>query len=135
MSLLKRRCASHKKTGPKPRSPICGHTGPRITKGLCKNCATPRFKELHRNWYLKNTYGLIPQQYDKMLEWQHGVCAICQKPPRGGKKLHVDHDHVTNRVRCLVCNHCNRILIGPHTTETARRVLQILESQFDGRKL
>ena len=57
-------------------------------------------------------YGITQEDYDALLEKQHGVCAICHKPSKpGGKRsasrLHVDHDHETGRVRGLLCNRCN----------------------------
>jgi len=83
---------------------------------------------------LKRCFGLTPEQYTKMLVMQNGVCAVCGLPSNG-KRLGVDHDHTTGRVRCLSCDPCNRLLLSSHTIASARRVLEILESDFDGRKL
>lgn len=41
---------------------------------------------------------------------QRGVCAICERPPRGYKNLAVDHDHATGAVRGLLCQTCNAAL-------------------------
>lgn len=54
-------------------------------------------------------YGLSPQQYDAVLLNQGGVCAICGLL-RGIKRLAVDHDHKTNKVRGLLCQFCNTAL-------------------------
>lgn len=65
--------------------------------------------EVKRVYDLKKLYGITVDQYDAMLAAQGGKCAICGGPPRGsrGKRFHVDHDHVTGRVRGLLCGHCN----------------------------
>lgn len=45
-----------------------------------------------------------------MVETQRGLCAICGKPPsitRTHWTLVVDHDHVTGKVRGLLCRKCN----------------------------
>jgi hypothetical protein len=52
-------------------------------------------------------YGMTISDYDNMLKKQKGVCFICQKPPKKGKSLHVDHDHNTGYVRGLLCFRCN----------------------------
>jgi hypothetical protein len=58
-------------------------------------------------------YGLTVEQYDCLLVDQAGVCAICGQPERetgrGGavKRLAVDHDHHSGRVRGLLCTKCN----------------------------
>lgn len=59
-----------------------------------------------RNW-LKRNYSITPSQYDKMLVSQNGVCAICYQKNMGGRRLGVDHDHETGRVRALLCGWCN----------------------------
>jgi len=51
-------------------------------------------------------YGLTPEDYDRLLRDQNGVCVICGRPPQR-KRLHVDHDHETGVVRGLLCYRCN----------------------------
>lgn len=58
-------------------------------------------------------YGISVVDYEKMLNSQRGVCAICKKKETSlfngkVKKLSVDHCHNTNIVRGLLCNSCNR---------------------------
>lgn len=90
-----------------------------------------------RNATLLRKYGLTAQQYDKLLTLQGGVCALCGKPPKaGGRKLAVDHDHKTKRVRGLLCVlPCNRYYVAKNTLETARKVVKYLNRRFDGRDL
>ncbi len=52
-------------------------------------------------------YGLTVESYGSLLTNPDGVCAICKKPNRSGRKLAVDHDHATERVRGLLCGKCN----------------------------
>jgi dCMP deaminase len=71
----------------------------------CKNC-NKRSNEFHTK--------LTDAEYNEMFLNQGGVCAICKKPEfrkmRGSdavRKLCVDHDHETGKVRALLCGHCN----------------------------
>jgi hypothetical protein len=89
---------------------------------------TPRARRLKRK------YGISIRQYDEMLALQLGVCAICHFPPKS-RRLHVDHDHATKRVRGLLCFTCNRFLVSKNNVETARQVLWYLSRAFDARKL
>jgi hypothetical protein len=48
-----------------------------------------------------------------MLEEQEGRCAICRSDDVGWHRKDrwaVDHDHVTGKVRGLLCHHCNSLL-------------------------
>jgi hypothetical protein len=46
-----------------------------------------------------------------MVEQQAGLCAICGGQPNGpGRRLHVDHCHMTGRRRALLCAKCNTML-------------------------
>ena len=56
---------------------------------------------------LRRQYGITLAQYNAMLAEQGGLCAICNKPSRMKRPLAVDHDHVTGRIRGLLCFHCN----------------------------
>lgn len=92
-------------------------------KGLCKRCYNAavwrsgkhRLTDVQkRNSHLKYRYGMAAEDYNAMLAAQGGCCAICRQPPtkentRAGRepKLYVDHCHDSNRIRGLLCNHCN----------------------------
>ena len=54
-------------------------------------------------------YGITSEQINEMVSKQKGVCALCGKLPTNGrwKKLVVDHDHQTGKIRGLLCNPCN----------------------------
>lgn len=56
-------------------------------------------------------YGLTREQYDAILEFQGGRCAICRNEPKT-RRLAVDHDHVTGQIRGLLCMNCNHYLLG-----------------------
>lgn len=47
-----------------------------------------------------------------MLQQHGGRCTACGSKPNGTYKnrLEVDHDHVTNQVRGLLCSRCNKVL-------------------------
>ena len=57
---------------------------------------------------IKRLFGITPEDYDKMLLNQGGVCAICLRKSPDGRRLHIDHDHSTRLVRGLLCHDCNR---------------------------
>jgi hypothetical protein len=50
------------------------------------------------------------EDFERLLETQRGVCAICKKARPENRTLHVDHDHKTGRVRGLLCFRCNNAL-------------------------
>lgn len=93
----------------------------RSKPSLCKSCSTARTRawaeanpnewERHRrkSW-LKQKYGITPDDYDALLSAQGGVCAVCKEPPSDprGYRMHVDHCHETSRVRGILCGPCNQ---------------------------
>lgn len=66
-------------------------------------------KEYERARSLRRYHGITVEQYNKMFEEQNGKCAICKLPATTGqgKRLHVDHNHVTGEIRGLLCHGCN----------------------------
>ena len=57
---------------------------------------------------LERNFGITPEEYDRMLAEQKGCCAICGRPRSDFKKrLAVDHDHETGKIRGLLCPRCN----------------------------
>lgn len=53
--------------------------------------------------------GVDDAEYARRLAAQGGTCALCPNVPKS-RRLHVDHDHKTGRVRALLCFRCNRAI-------------------------
>ena len=70
----------------------------------CSNLCKVRTTRNSRKWMLKYDYGLSLEQYDQMYQDQCGQCKICNKVVQ---TLVVDHNHITNQVRGLLCANCN----------------------------
>lgn len=49
---------------------------------------------------------LTVEEYKEMIVLQNNLCAIC-KLPQENKALAIDHDHITKKVRGLLCQKCN----------------------------
>jgi hypothetical protein len=67
------------------------------------------YYQQRRGWMLSHRYGITNEVYESMLEAQNGLCAICRSSSPGDKDsyFHVDHCHLTKKVRGLLCNKCN----------------------------
>jgi hypothetical protein len=66
--------------------------------------------------HLRRTYGITLAEYDAMFQAQGGLCALCLRTERtlvgingstDVRRLHVDHDHVSGKIRALLCSACN----------------------------
>lgn len=68
---------------------------------------SPKGKRKTFKTRIKRMYGISFAALGQMLADQGGVCAVCLQPSRNGKALHIDHCHITGRVRGLLCNRCN----------------------------
>jgi len=79
-----------------------------------------------RERQLMKKYGLSPEDYNKMVTLQKGLCAICKHPPNKGN-LFIDHNHSTGKVRGLLCHKCN-IALGhvDNSVATLRAVIKYL---------
>lgn len=83
------------------------------------------FRECYRK------YGVTEEQIRALWKEQGGACAICRRPFRS-RLPSLDHDHVTQFVRGLLCGGsfdaktCNR-LIGFHDSATLRRAADYLD--------
>ena len=80
-------------------------------------------------------YGLTQKQYEYMWKLHKGLCWICNRPPKK-VRLNIDHDHVTGRVRGLLCFRCNKFLVGRHRVGLLlHKAASYVDSTFDGRKV
>lgn len=55
-------------------------------------------------------FGMSKATYDNLLKAQKNACAVCKKSFVGieARHVHVDHSHVSGRVRGILCVYCNR---------------------------
>jgi hypothetical protein len=111
-----RACRTCGKT--KPADDFHRHQGSRRVH--CKDCMRAQHRERYRatngkdrvfDQSLQRLYGITLEQYNQMLDGQGHVCGLCGEAPDTKKRMHVDHNHVTGRIRALLCHHCN-LLIG-----------------------
>lgn len=69
--------------------------------------ATPELSAASHDRWVTRKYGAEPGWYAKQLAAQGGVCSICGLVNENGKRLSVDHNHHTGKVRGLLCHRCN----------------------------
>ncbi len=102
---------------------LCG--APRTGfRSRCDKCHAAKRRteydyEFERDKHLRHKYGLTLEDYNRILEFQGGVCAICKRSESIKKKrakgsafsgvqpLSVDHCHTTGKIRGLLCGRCN----------------------------
>lgn len=87
--------------------------------GACKECLNAFYRSRYaglnkvarRGWNIRK-YGVTPEIVEQIFESQGRCCAICKGDSPGFKKKtwSVDHNHVTNQVRGILCHHCNVML-------------------------
>jgi hypothetical protein len=82
-----------------------------------------RHRELNSKWHKehpgyqmtmqrKYKYGITQEKYLLMVSERNNLCDICNQVDSTNKALCIDHNHKTNEVRGLLCNHCNKALGG-----------------------
>jgi hypothetical protein len=70
---------------------------------LCRQCN----KKAQWKRHLKRSYDLSVEEYDEMVHRTGNKCYVCDRLGTHKKKLHVDHDHKTGKVRGMLCYGCN----------------------------
>lgn len=56
--------------------------------------------------HVRRKYGISQTEYNDLVAKYHNCCAICSRPA-GKRRLHVDHDHASGKVRGILCLRCN----------------------------
>jgi len=127
------------------RRATCHPDRKHFAKGLCQHCwetqyrkarlelcslQAKRWRTAHpeksrlwaKNGALKRRYGLDLGKLEAMRRFQDNACAVCGATKV--KRLCVDHNHKTNRVRGLVCGGCNNLIGYIETKPT--RIMNVL---------
>jgi hypothetical protein len=78
---------------------------------VCKGDTDKAWRSNNRseriNYDMKRRYAVDDCEYNARLQKQEGGCAICGNPCNTGRRLAIDHNHRTKKVRGLLCNSCN----------------------------
>lgn len=98
--------------------------GPRCTTH--HRAATKAARKRNADRRVEAVYGISDADYDQILIAQGGTCAICGKARGIRRRLAVDHDHKTGAVRGLLCDPCNRVVIGRYDTAALTRAITYL---------
>ena len=114
-----RTCIGCKETYPLTKE-FFWSNGRNYLKTKCKKCGAidkrkwiiknkERASRIFLRSNLKQSFGLTEDDYYNMVKEQSNKCAICGRTPFGkNKRLCVDHNHSTGKVRGLLCQKCNR---------------------------
>lgn len=93
--------------------------------------ANPTKRDRSVRVYFLRKYGLSLEDYDRLLLAQGGCCGICGNA-NGNKRLAVDHDHTTGKVRGLLCDSCNQGLgFFKDSVERLEAAIQWLTKQHE----
>lgn len=102
------------------------HKSKEEKSGLATYCKECHGVMSYRNNVLKR-YGLTLEDYNEMFKNQEGRCAICGKhQSEFSKRLFVDHNHTTGKVRALLCSSCN-MKVGLVEKSKVERIKEYLD--------
>lgn len=86
-----------------------GKNNPNYIHGKCRNY--DKTKSYRFDMHLRTRYKINSKIYQRMLKKQNYRCIICKKHKNKQKRrLSVDHDHQTGKIRGLLCDNCNLII-------------------------
>lgn len=108
-----------------PRPRPAPHGGPRTRRcDTHKRAWAAEVRRRRHDARVAREYGLAPGEYDELLAFQGGTCAIpgCRATGKT-KRLAVDHDHETGEPRGLLC--------GPHNYDLLGRFAGDLQAGLD----
>jgi hypothetical protein len=96
---------------------LCGGKHKRTSHQLKKQSRARECPEYRSpNWsgydredaIIQRMYGITMAEFDKLVEFQKGNCAVCFKPLEIlNRRANIDHDHETGEVRGILCTGCN----------------------------
>ena len=104
----------------------------------CKTCFVERqMKRYHENPDLINDqraaskYGTTLEHIQQLREDAQGICSCCGREGlHHHKRLVIDHDHATGKVRGLICSKCNTVLgLCGDNIGTLKNLIEYLEGE------
>lgn len=106
---------------------------------LCEKFKPHNWSGLDRDdAIMRRQYGISTDEFNKLLKFQGDRCAICSKPIELiRKRINIDHDHITNKVRGILCTGCNTGLghLGDDIAGLKRALYYLENTPYDEFKL
>lgn len=106
--VTKRRVCKEAGDDPRHLKRPAPHPGPRCY--TCSRAAKRVSKDKAHETYSARVYGVPPGLYPKLIEYQGGRCAICQRATGKRKRLANDHRHKDGMWRGALCGPCNEFV-------------------------
>jgi hypothetical protein len=107
---------------------------------VCSNFRTTSYAKENKDkiqpklvgYALKRRYGISVNDYEELLKLQDFKCKICGTDKcKSGRNFAVDHDHITGRVRGLLCSACNQGLGNfKDSPELLQKAIKYLNENF-----
>lgn len=84
--------------------------------------------DFNRHYNLRALYGIGLNEWNKMFSDQGSKCAICETKTPNGKGWCTDHDHITGKIRGVLCHFCNSLIgYAKDNPEILRSAISYLE--------
>jgi len=85
-------------------------------------------KDYSHATHIEETYDITADEYLAIYQYQGGSCFICRRATGARKRLSVDHCHSTGMVRGLLCQPCNKNVLGHlrDSVDAAQRIIDYL---------
>jgi len=83
---------------------------------------------------MRRQYGISMEEFEGLLEFQGGGCAICSKPIEElRRRMNIDHDHKSGKVRGILCSGCNTGLghLGDNIEGLKKALYYLENTPFD----
>ena len=69
----------------------------------CKKCLI----DFSGTRHYRVKYNMTREDRQKLIDQQNSQCAICGYFFKSEKHTHIDHCHITGKIRGILCSHCN----------------------------
>ena len=121
----------------------CGGEHEQCGRDIQRNSAPRKCTEYKpSNWsgferedaIMRRQYGISMEEFDALLEFQGGGCAICSKPiEKLRRRMNIDHDHRNGKVRGILCSGCNTGLghLGDNVEGLKKALYYLENTPFD----
>lgn len=106
--------------------------GYQYTCKICNTIEKRKWREANqdknRNTKYLRKFGITLNDVVAIIQQQNNKCAICNINIELGSKTHLDHDHLTGKIRGVLCQKCNHAIgLFKDSTKVLKSAILYLE--------